>query len=85
MQRCWLNGAEGDALHAVLCAAGFNIRGLLRAIATLGMAAVFMRLLAWLSGWSQGLLELREASGASPSNAELGQSWPLVLCPTEVN
>ena len=28
MDRCWLKGAEGDALHAVLCAAGFNIRSL---------------------------------------------------------
>lgn len=33
MDRCWLKGIEGDALHAVLCAAGFNIRWLLRAIA----------------------------------------------------
>jgi IS5 family transposase len=32
MDRCWLKGAEGDALHAVLCAAGFNIRWLMRAI-----------------------------------------------------
>ncbi len=36
MDRCWLKGAEGDALHAVLCAAGFNIRWLLRAIARQG-------------------------------------------------
>lgn len=33
MDRCWLKGAEGDALNAVLAAAGFNIRWLLRAIA----------------------------------------------------
>lgn len=26
MKRCWLKGANGNALHAVLCAAGFNIR-----------------------------------------------------------
>jgi IS5 family transposase len=24
MDRCWLKGSDGDALHAVLCAAGFN-------------------------------------------------------------
>jgi hypothetical protein len=24
MDKCWLKGSEGDALHAVLCAAGFN-------------------------------------------------------------
>ena len=33
MQRCWLKGALGDALHALSCAAGFNIRWLMRAIA----------------------------------------------------
>jgi IS5 family transposase len=31
--RCGLNRTEGDALHAVLCAAGFNICWLLRDIA----------------------------------------------------
>lgn len=36
MDRCWLNGATGDALHAVLCAAGYNLRWLLRAIARMG-------------------------------------------------
>jgi IS5 family transposase len=46
MKRCWLKGSEGDALHAVLCAAGFNIRWLLRAIARGGIAAIFLFLLA---------------------------------------
>jgi IS5 family transposase len=32
MGRCHLKGSEGDALHAVLCAAGYNIRWLLRMI-----------------------------------------------------
>ena len=32
MDKCWLKGSEGDALHAVLCAAGFNIRWLMRAL-----------------------------------------------------
>jgi transposase, IS5 family len=32
MKRCWLKGEQGDALHAVLCAAGFNIRWLMRAV-----------------------------------------------------
>ena len=45
MDRCWLKGADGDALHAVLCAAGFNIRWLLRAIARLGLRAHFLALL----------------------------------------
>jgi IS5 family transposase len=32
MDRCWLKGQEGDALHAVLCETGFNIRWLMSAI-----------------------------------------------------
>ena len=35
MDRCWLAGSIGDALHAVLCAAGFNLRWLMRAISRL--------------------------------------------------
>ena len=49
MARCWLKGAEGDALHAVLCAAGYNIRWLLRAIGRLGLRVLFLRLLASLA------------------------------------
>jgi len=30
MGRCYLQGAKGDAIHAVLCAAGYNLRLLLR-------------------------------------------------------
>ncbi len=33
MDRCWLAGSTGDAIHAVLCAAGYNLRWLLRAVA----------------------------------------------------
>lgn len=51
MDRCWLQGQLGDALHAVLCAAGYNLRWLLRAMLRLGLSAlllrpVFVRLLA---------------------------------------
>lgn len=45
LRRCWLKGAEGDALHAVLCAAGYNIRWLLRAIARLGLKRLYLRLI----------------------------------------
>ncbi|MDO9005118.1 MAG: transposase, partial [Aquabacterium sp.] len=48
MQRCWLKGSEGDALHAVLCAAGYNLRWLLRAIARKGLKAIFAPVL-WLA------------------------------------
>lgn len=46
MDRCWLKGQTGDALHAVLCAAGYNIRWLLRAIVRLGLRGLYLRLLA---------------------------------------
>lgn len=48
MDRCWLQGVLGDALHAVSCAAGYNIRWLLRAIARLGLGALFCALFAVL-------------------------------------
>lgn len=38
MDRCHLKGKTGDRLHAVLCAAGYNIRWLLRMIAKKGIA-----------------------------------------------
>ena len=37
MNRCHLKGAEGNAIHAVLCAAGYNIRWLLRLIRKMGV------------------------------------------------
>ena len=43
MDRCHLKGEVGDSLHAVLCAAGYNIRWLLRMIAKKGVP--FLRLL----------------------------------------
>jgi transposase, IS5 family len=49
MDRCWLQGALGDALHALSCAAGYNIRWLLRAIVRLGPKLVFLRLLTALA------------------------------------
>ena len=44
LDRCYLKGELGDALHAVLCAAGYNIRWLMRAMLRLGLKAVLLRL-----------------------------------------
>jgi IS5 family transposase len=63
MDRCWLKGAAGDALHAVLCAAGFNIRWLLRAIAKMGLVALFFALTA-AAMW---VARLRPTSAAPPT------------------
>jgi len=43
MDRCWLQGQLGDALHAVLCATGYNFRWLLRAMVRLGLKAIYLR------------------------------------------
>ena len=42
--RNWLQGVEGDAIHAVLCGAGHNLRMILRAL-RLFLAHIFMALL----------------------------------------
>lgn len=42
MDRCWLQGQLGDALHAVLCATGYNLRWLLRAMVRLGLTAIYL-------------------------------------------
>ncbi|CAB3671598.1 hypothetical protein LMG27174_02184 [Paraburkholderia rhynchosiae] len=49
MRRCWLKGQTGDAPSAVLCAAGYNLRWLLRAIVRLGLGPDFF-ILAVLHG-----------------------------------
>jgi transposase, IS5 family len=41
MLRCYLSGSIGDALHAISCAAGYNICWLLRAIMRLGLKGLF--------------------------------------------
>ena len=40
LRRNWLKGSEGDVLHPVPCAAGYNLRWLMRATARLGLRAL---------------------------------------------
>ncbi len=51
MIRCYLRGSIGDALHAISCAAGYNIRWLMRAIMRLGLRGLFafVFLASWLT------------------------------------
>ena len=59
MDRCHLKGAEGDALHAVLCAAGYNIRWLLRMIVKKGLGLLLCLLQAsGLAGMLEKLTEI---------------------------
>ena len=66
MERCWLQGASGDLLHTIGCAAGYNLRWLLRAIARLGIRAVFLRLL-------RPMLSIQSLWKASCNTS--GKSW----------
>ena len=72
MDRCWLQGAVGDALHALCCAAGYNIRWLLRAIVRLGLGAIFCALSAvvvCVVGLLGALLTSLNAPGATVRTA----------------
>ena len=72
MDRCWLQGAVGDALHALCCAAGYNIRWLLRAITRLGLQGLFCALSAVVMcvvGLLGALLKPPKAPGATARTA----------------
>jgi IS5 family transposase len=59
MDRCHLKGETGDRLHTVLCAAGYNIRWLLRMIAKKGLRALLALLLRLLRLAKAGSISLR--------------------------
>jgi IS5 family transposase len=42
MDRNWLKGSTGDALHTLCCAVGYNIKWLMRAIARLGLRGLLL-------------------------------------------
>ncbi len=50
MDRCWLQGSSGDALHALSCALGYNIRWLMRAVLALARKALSCPLQMVLAG-----------------------------------
>ncbi len=74
MDRCHLKGSEGDALHAVLCAAGYNIRWLLRMIVNKGLGLLLCLLQA--AGLTALLAKLAEIIGRNRLQNS-GQRWVL--------
>ena len=66
MQRCWLQGATGDALHALCCAVGYNLRWLMRAVVRLSLKGLLLGLF-WLAYWARFtiMLPLRIAGSES--------------------
>ena len=65
LDRCWLQGALGDALHAISYAAGNNQRWLLRAIARLGIGPAFLRRLQMVLSAATGLRTQANHHGAT--------------------
>ena len=80
MQRCWLKGGEGDALHAVLCAAGFNIRWLMRALlrqlSGSGLKHVFLALMALCANQLCGLSASLRSLAAPQRHPQTGPALP---------
>jgi transposase, IS5 family len=71
LDRCWLKGADGDALHAVLCAAGFNVRWLLRAIAATGLKGLLLAFSQWAlwRRWLASALHIASAARTAPTRS----------------
>ena len=83
MDRCWLQGATGDALHALCCATGYNIRWLMRAIARIGLKQAIFRILQ-VAAASQSLPKrvlglfgagLHQFLGREPARAAASINW----------
>ncbi|TSE37436.1 hypothetical protein Tfont_00951 [Tepidimonas fonticaldi] len=77
MGRCHLKGEMGDRLHAVLCAAGYNIRWLLRMIVKKGITFLAQLLLSLRMAWAlravgAGWSPRSRPMGTQPSSIQLG-------------
>jgi IS5 family transposase len=67
LRRNWLKGSEGDVLHPVLCAAGYNLRWLMRAVVRLGLKALLVLcVLVGMLGW------VVSGNAASPLGGRFG-------------
>ena len=74
MDRCHLKGEQGDSVHAVLCAAGYNIRWLLRMIVKKGvpfLLQLYLRLCKTADVRPNWLRILRYIGSATPKGSGL--------------
>jgi IS5 family transposase len=92
MDRCWLKGALGDALHAISCAAGYNIRWLMRAIvaqAAKAAKAAFLALskpaLYGLNSAMDALIDLRNVLSLVRTAVRASLGPPLPALPARVS
>ena len=74
MDRCHLKGENGDRLHAVLCAAGYNLRWLLRMIAKKGLRAILWLLPAQARRSVERALAVLSAENRLPNDAMLART-----------
>ncbi|MFN9503705.1 MAG: transposase, partial [Rubrivivax sp.] len=74
MDRCHLKGEIGDRLHAVLCAAGYNLRWLLRMIAKKGLRAILWLLPAQVRRSVERALAVLSAENRLPNDAMLART-----------
>ena len=88
MDRCWLKGAIGNALHAISCVADYNIRWLVRAIVTQAAKAAKTAVLACSKPQLHGLnsvlgalIELRDVLNSIGGALRTGLSWRLLALP----
>ena len=79
MQRCWLQGATGDALHALCCALGYNLRWLMRAVVRLSLKGLLLCLF-WLVYWARfaasSLTQAATVTGSASMGTDLALSAP---------
>ena len=92
MDRCWLKGALGDALHTISCAVGYNIRWLMRAIAAqaakaakAALAALSNPVLYGLNSTMNALIDLRDVLGLIRIAARASLGRLLSVLPVDVS
>ena len=84
MQRCWLKGETGDALHALCCVVGYNIRWLMRAASRLSLKGFLLGLLTMvqLAGFAGVRLTqalIGKSRQARPWNAAVGSAGMVLV------
>ena len=75
MDRCWLPGASGDALHALSCALGYNIRWLMRALQAKARRALLCLLQRVASGGEQAMGALRAKLNGLAGMLRMALAW----------
>jgi len=69
LDRCYLKGQTGDAIHAVLCAAGYNIKWLMRMILQKGIKPfLFLFFAQELRAYSERLKQIAARFQTKPIN-----------------